>query len=1022
MESGVLRKWLQAWGYTDSPGALHLKTGDVPASHPYRTEVLAILDPAGAIRAKAVFDVEGVPTVCFIEGNGQRAADASILQAVRERAWNQNLVSIVLAVAEQEAVAIPTAIPDAAPRVFAFQQAHPFGEFSCADIQSGDVCRRHPDWFALENRVDRRLLNNLSVVVTALQAEGLSKLDAQLLMAQVMFVAYLEHRGIVGADYRAQHEVDSLFDLVRNADRAGIVVLIDRLKEDFNGDILGAGSDTQAGWGWLSDRALGLIDDFLDHADLESGQKDFWRYDFRFIPVELISGVYESFLSDEKKTVGAYYTPRHLATLAVDQAFARTADILQERVYDGACGSGILLTTAFRRMLAHAEAVSGRQWRFSERVDLLRGHIFGSDINKSACKVTAFSLYLSVLEHLQPADIAQLTAQGESKLPTLIGNNIQAGAIEGDFFSSENPHLNPPGFTIFLSNPPWVEPNSKEVLTADIWAKERKLPIPRRQVSAAFVLRALDAVDNARGLLCFILPVSILAAPTSQEFVREFLRRYALDTVINFGDLRKLLFDNARQPTLVIVARPRRQPTGMISRPETFDYWVPKADISFAFGRLTLHGTDRHRISTAQLRHNNAVLTNLFWGTEQDQATIGRLELLGSVGKLEKRRKGWRTAKGFHRKDSNAEGSPVSIDPIAHIKFLDAKKFAHDGPWLDSNVLGELPADITEVARLPDDLLTLFHGPRIVFTDGMTPQRGVCAAFSTASFSFTSSIGSIQAPECDADLLRFLCVYLHSDLVRYVLLLSAYQISFERERATLRDIKNLPFVDPENHDHPERAGAIVREVAGFVRELESADTMERRYRYDAWEQQAQALIGEYFGLSCAERARIQELVELVLPSVQPGSSAALQTPLQARASEADLKRYSSVLIAELGHWRDEMGGTGEFHADLMTTSASTHGALGILKLDVLPPGVAHNPAIKPELADAAVKALLGQMKRQQLLPVQLHSNLYLTSDIVIQQGNSLYLVKPLVRRLWLQAEAVRDAERVVLFAQGARAR
>ncbi|MFZ5053803.1 N-6 DNA methylase, partial [Enterobacter kobei] len=84
-------------------------------------------------------------------------------------------------------------------------------------------------------------------------------------------------------------------------------------------------------------------------------------YDFSFIPVELLSGLYESFLGSEQKDLGAYYTPRNLATLAVDEVFAASKDPLAETIFDGACGSGILLTTAFRRLLAIKEAREHRQ-------------------------------------------------------------------------------------------------------------------------------------------------------------------------------------------------------------------------------------------------------------------------------------------------------------------------------------------------------------------------------------------------------------------------------------------------------------------------------------------------------------------------------------------------------------------------------------------------------------------------------------------------------------------------------------
>jgi hypothetical protein len=1007
-----LHKWLDAWGYTSSPGSLHTSSDQVAPDHPYRTELNDLLDPKGNIRAKAVFDVEGIPTVCFVEKDGTTPHDDTMISVVRERAWNQNLVSIILILDQEDALAAPTSVPDADFEEIPFTEAQPFGAFSRADIQSGEVFGRHPDWFAPENRVDRKLLANLSYIVEALVIDGVDKTSAQLLMAQVMFVAYLEHRGIIGKEYWNKNNVRSLFELVNVRDRSGAAQLITKLKSDFNGDLLEP-TGTHVAWTDLPESAFQHIDDFLSYVDLERRQLSFWHYDFRFIPVELISGIYESFLSQEKRAVGAYYTPRHLATLAVTQAFAGSKDILSERVYDGACGSGILLTTAFRKMLAYGEAKRGRQWTFKERIDLLVSNIFGSDINESACRVTAFSLYLSVLENLQPADIAKLTAEGNAKLPTLRGTNIFTGN-EGDFFSSYNPLAAKQKATLFLSNPPWVEPDGEDVLSADEWAENAGYKIPRRQICAAFMLRALDSIHPEQGRFCFILPVSVLGAPTSQSFVRDWLERCELETVINFGDMRKLLFDNAKQPTLVVVAHPKKRQSA--TRPETFEYWTPKADVSLAFGRLTLHGTDRHIVRTNTLRSDNSVLTTLFWGTPQDQAAIARLEIRGQIGDL-LQRKGWRTAKGFHKKDKSVE-TLVSTKAIENMPYLDAKRFMLAGPVLEETALyPRLPEDIQEVPNLSEDLLDSFRGPRIVFKDGMTPEREICAGFTSKAFSFNSSTGYIQAPAEEADVLRFLSVYLHSDLVRYLLLLTAYQISFERERVTLANIKRLPFVHPKDHPQPQRAAAIVEEIAAHVRLLENADVFKRRAVAENWKPAAEKLITEYFGLNAVEASRIQEVVDVVLPSVQPSSVANLITPLQERVSQSAMKQYMASLVHELNAWRDAMGGQGHFDLQVMASSKHAYGAMAAVRLDVRDSGMENN--LSAEVADSAVAKLLQHMKNKHLLPVEVQDNLYLAADIVVQVESSLYLIKPLIRRLWLQGEAVRDAERIVRHVQEA---
>jgi hypothetical protein len=39
--------------------------------------------------------------------------------------------------------------------------------------------------------------------------------------------------------------------------------------------------------------------------------------------------------------------------------------------------------------------------------------------------------------------------------------------------------------------------------------------------------------------------------------------------------------------------------------------------------------------------------------------------------------------------------------------------------------------------------------------------------------------------------------------------------------------------------------------------------------------------------------------------------------------------------------------------------------------------------------------------------------LYFAADVVIRAGHAVYLVKPRVRRLWLERTALTDAERIV---------
>jgi len=1014
----ITQSWLEALGYSSAEGGLHRRSTQVPANHSYRNEITELLDENGDILATAVFDVEGVPTVCFIEDDGRYISDSPALNRILEKIWNQNLISIVLVADSQNIRAMPIIHQNSEDKLIPFPEAKKTGPFSSRDIQSGEVFLRYPKWFSPENRVDFCLLRNLSCIVQDLKKFGLEKADAQYLMAQVLFISYLEHREIIGEVYRRKHNLKRLEDLVHQRDANGVNELLKHLKHDFNGDFLESDTEASTLWSNLPEKAFSRVDKFLRREDLETRQQSIWPYDFRYIPVELISGIYESFLSEEKRDIGAYYTPRHLANFVVSRVFADSQDILAERVYDGACGSGILLTTAYRRMLSYAEATAGSPLGFLDRCKLLEEHIYGSDINVSACRVTAFSLYLSMLEGLQPTDIAELQNNENIKLPSLYNKNITGGVEFGDFFSEKNPHATSGDFTVFLSNPPWVEPEKEKLLSSDQWARHNNVQIPRRQVAAAFMLRARDSlVPNGRS--CMILPISVIAARTSSKFFRDWIEKYQVKEIINFGDLRKIMFNNAKQPCVVVTAKPRSEfSQEQIPHVETFEYWVPKADVSFAFGRLTLHSSDRHQLSTQSVYQDNGLFTTLFWGTKYDVAIITSLRLHGALDEIVGRNGPWCIRKGFHKKDKSI-AEPVSADDIRAMPYLDAKRFNSDIPlMLNPEILSGFPDDIKTVSRLPNDLINIFKSPKIIFTDGMTSQRTIRAAFSDKTFSFSHSIGVISGPTKDEELLRFVSIYLRSRLVQYVLLLTAYQINFERERVTINDIQQLPFIHPDQHTNKERAWEIIHTVCQYTFDIENklqqpGGWFGNRFKHISME--SESLIFEYFGLDKIQQTRVFEVADEIAPNLQPNSVLGLNTSLQKRPEESILRKYANGLRQAIYSWREARGGVGDVKIAINVNSENICGPLGIVRVEPINSKQYEDLELdKPEQDDQVIASLLELLDQKKLLPLEIQDNLYLAMDVVIRKEEIIYLVKPLVARFWLLSDAYRDAERIVL--------
>src|SRR5690606_31964142 len=132
------------------------------------------------------------------------------------------------------------------------------------------------------------------------------------------------------------------------------------------------------------------------------------------------------------------------------------------------------------------------------------------------------------------------------------------------------------------------------------------------------------------------------------------------------------------------------------------------------------------------------------------------------------------------------------------------------------------------------------------------------------------------------------------------------------------------------------------------------------------------------GLSPAQTKRIQEVVDLVLDSVQPGAFSSLHTPLQHRPTQAMAQAYGRALLQELGKWRDALDGEGHIQAELIVNERTVHGALGILRLSPMP-GTGTGPSITTQRSDDAVQAVIATLQRNQRLPMALSENLYIAS-------------------------------------------
>src|SRR5690606_31239162 len=137
------------------------------------------------------------------------------------------------------------------------------------------------------------------------------------IIVQAILIKYLEERSdnngekLLSEKYFKKYDNASTFNEVLRNKGKFVDLLLD-LNKDFNGNVFTWTEEEQK---QLQSLDLNILADFLstDKTDISSQQAELelnLRYfEFKYIPVELISRLYEEFLGEDKQEKGLFYTP-----------------------------------------------------------------------------------------------------------------------------------------------------------------------------------------------------------------------------------------------------------------------------------------------------------------------------------------------------------------------------------------------------------------------------------------------------------------------------------------------------------------------------------------------------------------------------------------------------------------------------------------------------------------------------------------------------------------------------------------
>lgn len=781
-------------------------------------------------------------------------------------------------------------------------------------IETGQFFQDNAAFFPANETVDRSLLRNLVQTARKLEKQDWTLSQAHALLGRALFVSFLHARQFIKPHYYPTGAA-SLLDILNRPDHQEVKRLLyaeffPRLKSEFNGTMFDTALDDEERS--IQKAHLEILAFFLAKHDVASGQRKlgFDAYDFRFIPVEIISAIYEEFMKgadpDKKRDDGAYYTPRHLAETVLHVALeGRYAEVMRWKVLDAACGSGIFLVAMFNLIAEQWRRANGsrrRQTKAQALLEILQRQIRGVDKNPEACRITAFSLYLALFEKLQPMDVDEFkekVRQGPF-LPSLLWtkqDDIETPVVmHGDFLEDGLP-LNQ-DFDLIIGNPPWESRG-------------------RKQIALHFVDRSSKFMRPG-GLGCLLLPSTILVNRHGSLDL-EWFKKTTAEKIVQLADFRFVLFE-ATHPCFILRYRNAKPSIEQ----HAVAYETPKLNrFDRRQGVIVVEPDDqkivpqRDIVEAGLLDKLQGLWSRKFWGTPRDESFLRRLDSFSTLADVVQSKR-WKEGVGFQPfYPGVSKATPKPISPwslsdkylsndsdfpqlvLQTNDFISLRKGLEQSIYRQKAQKKEIAASLEFLRRKPVD--TVFAPPMVIFSNGFTKF-----AFSNRHVLFQDSLRSITGPKKDANILRFLTAVLGSRLMQYHAFHSGSSNGIGRDKMHLYESLNTPFPLPDDELASTRAEAIIDEAAAIFSEVEAAPASLRAETTQAAWEQLQPLVEEYFGVSKEERILIEDTLAISQKSIHrralDGDVASLQFP-----DDKQRETYANTLCGALNRYARKKG-------------------------------------------------------------------------------------------------------------------
>ncbi len=681
-----------------------------------------------------------------------------------------------------------------------------------------------------------------------IETYSINPLDVLSFLGRALFFRFLIDRAIIKPNEVPSicPKAQSFSDCFSNVENS--IATSEWLDETFNGDLLPLSESTKKIFTHAKTQTNGnlfihlkAIIEGWTHIGNNTFQPqlpiDWDDLDFAHIPIGVFSQVYETFSHAWDNAVAAttsvFYTPKNIARHLVDEAFAGVKNKSAARILDPSCGAGIFLVMCFRKLVAARWEKDNKRPSTKIIQDILYKQICGFDVSKSAIRLAALSLYITAIElNDSPRPPKKLKFPEPLKDCVLFNHRKKEecdtkifilGSLRPDISESFNG-----AFDLVIGNPPWSRLKSdskdKETKKREQEAIKSHNAVFTGIAKQALIARGLtDIADEYKNpdnnpdlpfiwaatqwakpnaIIAMALPGRIFLKQTKagQKAFHSLLNAITITGILNGSNLSDTkVWPDMSEAFMLFYARNNKP-----SDQHAFHFITPYFDAELnQKGKFRIDYRSAQTVESSLIKKHPPLLKTIAIGTKLDFDVTQKAESLNylTIEQYWDNNKGCLySGLGYNR---SAEQPQKDAEFMCSLPEFHKDYISDQDPnqfHIDSDRLGICKPNLTTGSptfHRPRDK-QLYNAPLLIVPESpgnstTSPKSWIFhtpVVFSSSHYGFSANGSNDDI--CTISLLHLIT---HSQLFRYLTILSSSKMGVERRAFLKSDLERFPFPD-----------------------------------------------------------------------------------------------------------------------------------------------------------------------------------------------------------------------------------